>query len=95
MIDIEQHALRAFEQDALALALVPVEQLPNRIDIGRDFRRDGDELLQQLVAVDLGLAHAAPQGIVMDERAVDFGGQRLQIGEIGRMDAPAAPTLSS
>ena len=65
VIDVEQRALRALEQDALALPALGVEQRPHRIDIGQDLRRDLGELSAQLVGGNLGLAEAAAQRIVM------------------------------
>ncbi len=49
VVDIEQHALRALEQDALALATLHVEQRPHRVDVREDFRRDLGELVAKIV----------------------------------------------
>ncbi len=45
VVDIQQRALRAFEQDALAFASLLVEQRPHRIHVGQDPRRDARELV--------------------------------------------------
>jgi hypothetical protein len=40
VVDVEQRALRALEQDALALAALLVEQPPHRLGIGQQLRRE-------------------------------------------------------
>ena len=76
MIDIEQRALRAFEEDALALAFVAVEQMPDGIDIGRDLGAMAMSCSSKRVAATSGWPMPAPQGVVMDERAIDLRGER-------------------
>ena len=78
--------MRAFEQNALAFALMPVEELPHRVDIRRDLGRDRCQLLEQFVAVDFRLRKPAPQRVVMDQRTVDLRGQRLEILQIDHVD---------
>ena len=86
MIDVEQRPLRAFEQDALALAALGVEQRPHRVDIGQDLRRDLAELAAQLVGGNLRLAQAPAQRIVMAEDALDLGLERRQVLEVHHPD---------
>ena len=52
VVDIEQRALRALEQDALALAALDVEQPPHRLGIGQQLRRQRGQLLQDAAAVE-------------------------------------------
>ena len=65
MVDVEQSALRALEQDALALPALQVEQRPDRIDIGKNLRRYLGELSSQIVGGNLGLAETATKRIVV------------------------------
>ncbi len=48
MIDVKQRALRALEQDALALAPLDVEQPPYGFGIGQKLRRQRGQFLQDL-----------------------------------------------
>ena len=52
VVDIEQRALRALEQNALALAALEVEQPPHRFGIGQKLRRQRGQFLQDSAAVD-------------------------------------------
>ncbi len=61
VVDVEQRALRPFEQDALALPPLGVEQRPHRIHVRQHLRRDRRELAAKLIGADLRLAQAAPQ----------------------------------
>ena len=45
VVDVEQRALRALEQDALAGAALVVEQAPDGVHVGQHLRRDRGELL--------------------------------------------------
>ena len=56
MVDVEQRPLRAFEQDALALATLGVEQRPHRVHVGQNLGRDLAQLIAQLVGGNLWLA---------------------------------------
>ncbi len=90
MVDVEQRALRAFEQDALAGPAGRVEQLPRDVDEGQDLRRDLGQLGDQLLLGELGLAEAAAQRVVMHEETVDLGAERRRVAQIlGADGAPA------
>ena len=89
VVDVEQRALRALEQDALARAALAVEQRPHVVDVGQDLRRDLGELAHQRVLADLGHAEPAPQRVVVHEQAVDLGAQRAEVLEV--LDADGAP----
>ena len=96
MVDIEQGALRALEQDALALAPRQIEQRPHRVDVGENLRRDLGELSAQIVGRDLGLAEPAAKRIVVGEDALDLRLERRQILEVHHPDgAPADLVLVS
>ena len=90
MVDVEQRALRAFEQDALALAALLVEQRPDRIHVGQHLRRDRGELVVDRARRDLGHAEPAAQRVVMRQQPLDLAVERLQVGEIHQPDGAAA-----
>ncbi len=90
MVDVEQRALRALEQDALARAALAVEQIPGHVHVGQDFGRDLGELGHQLGLGELRLAETAAQRVVVHEDAVDLGTQRVEVLQILHADgAPA------
>ncbi len=53
MVDIEQRALRALEQNPLALAALEIEQPPHRFGVRQKLRRQCGQVLQDCRAVDL------------------------------------------
>ena len=66
VVDVEQRALRALEQDALALAPLAVEQRPDRVDVRQHLAaRSRASSAQSCVGGDLRLAEAAAQRIVV------------------------------
>ena len=90
MVDVEQRALRALEQDALALAALEVEQPPYRFGIGQQLGRQRGQFLQDALAVDLFEIEPAAQRVVMRQQAVDLVRQRVEIGEVHQADGAAA-----
>ena len=90
VVDVEQRALRALEQDALALAALDVEQPPHRFGIGQKLRRQRGQFLQDARAVDLFQIEPAAQRVVMRQQAVDLVRQRVEIGEVHQPDRAAA-----
>ena len=90
MIDVEQRALRALEQDSLAFAPLDVEQPPYGFGIGQKLRCQHCQIPQDLFAVDLCQIEPAAQRIVMRQQPIDLVRQRIEIGEIHQADrAPA------
>ena len=86
---VVQQGPRALEQDAL-LAALPVEKRPDRVDERPDALGDARQLFVDGGGIDLGLAQAPPQRVVMDEQAVDLGAQGARVGEVHDPDgAPA------
>ena len=73
VVDVEHGALRALEQDAAAGALELGQAQPDRLGEGQQPGRQGGELGQQRVAVDLLDAEAAAQRVVVDQQLVDLG----------------------
>ena len=90
MVDIEQHALRALEQDALSGAPRRVEAAPGGAHERQDLRRDLHQRREQRRAVDLLRAVAAPERIVVRQQPVDLARQARRIGEIDHADGAAA-----
>src|SRR5215217_7376627 len=90
MIDIEQNALRSFEQHAFALCARVIENGPDGIDIGSDFWGDLYELLYEVLRLHLRLAMAAPQRIVMLQQPIDLRSDRVEVGKILHADGPPA-----
>ena len=88
-VDVQQSALCAFEQDALALPLGGVELFPDRAGVGQDLRCDFTQLGQQRVTVDLFKTTAPAQCVVMHQSAVDPTGESFFVGQIGHADDPA------
>ena len=70
MVDIEQHALRAFEQDARTGLAHGVEALPHRLRKLQHVGRDILQLCQQRRAIDRRLAETGAQRIVMGAQAI-------------------------
>jgi len=90
VVHIQESALRALEQDALALAALEIEQPPHRLGIGQQFRREGREFFQDVGAVEFFQVEPAAQRIVVRQQAVDLVRQRVEIGEIHQADGAAA-----
>ena len=90
MVDVEQRALRALEQDALARPAQVLEQRPGPVHIGQDVRRDVLQLGADRLRLDLFEAEAPAQGVVMGEQALDLGVERREIGEVHDADGAAA-----
>ena len=96
VVDVEQRALGALEQDPLALAPLLVEQRPHRIHVGQHPRRDALELVLDRCRVDLLESEPAPQRVVMRQQPLDLAPERRQVGEVHHPDgAPADLVLIS
>ena len=52
MVHIQERALRPFEQHALAVLLGLIQHPPGRLHIGKDLRRDLQQLAEQSIRVD-------------------------------------------
>ena len=89
VVDVEHGALRALEQDAAAGALELGQAQPDRLGERQQPGRQGGELGQQRVAVDLLDAEAAAQRVVVEQQLVDLGRQRVGVGEVADADGAA------
>ena len=92
MVDVEQHALRAFEQDALAVSPGLVELAPHGPGIGQDEVGDFAEVALQALAIDRRLAEAGAQRVVVRAQAIEQGIEIGKLLEVAQADR-AAPDL--
>ena len=90
MIDIEQDALRAFEQDALALRLGRVEREPDGLGIRQDEVGDFAQFRHQGVAVNRRFAETGAQSVVMRGQTVDLRAEIVEMGEVADADGATA-----
>ena len=90
MVDIQHHALRAFEQDAPPLTHLLVEQLPDRLGIGQNLRRDLQQFGLQRRAIRLRQVEADAQRTVMGQQPLDFHVQRGRVSKVRHPDGAAA-----
>ena len=89
VVDVEHGALGALEQDAAAGALQLGQAQPDRLGEGQQLGRQGGELGQQRLAVDLLDAEAAAQRVVVEQQLVDLGRQGVGVGEVADADRAA------
>ena len=64
MIDIEQHALRAFEQDAFAGAAFVFQQFPDHVHERQDARRHAEQFISQRRRRNLGEPEPAYDAVI-------------------------------
>ena len=82
MIDIEQHPLRAFEQDAAPPRARLGQIAPDRADERQHEARDLGQLGEQRGAVDRRLAEAGAQRVVMRGQPIELRPQIAKMREI-------------
>jgi hypothetical protein len=90
VVDVEQHALRALEQDALAARLCRRAGLPDRPRIRQHRPAISASSRHQPVAVDARLAEAGAQRIVMGADAVELRAELAEMGQVAHPDRAAA-----
>ena len=90
VVDVQQCALRALEQDARAALAVLVEDFPNPVDIGNDRVRNRAQLLHQRLVRDFVIAEATAKRVVMGQQPVDFRRQRFHVLQVHRPDRATA-----
>src|SRR3546814_11905206 len=73
VIDIEQHALRAFEQDALARRPRIAQHPPGRLCERQYERRDLAQFPEQPRAIDRRLAEPGAPRVVVGGQAIELG----------------------
>src|SRR5690349_13073322 len=82
VIDVEQNALRTFEQDSAAAALRFIEVAPHRLGERKDEIGDLGQVVQQALAIDRRLAKAGAQCIVVGAEAVELRPEFAEMGEV-------------
>ena len=90
MVDVQQHALRAFEQDLPAAAAAPVEVAPDRSREGQHETGDLAQVASKRVAIDRRLVEAGAQRVVMRAQAVEQRVEVFELGEIADANRAAA-----
>ena len=90
VVDVEQHALRAFEQDAAAGAARFVEVAPHRAGEGQHEIGDRGEVAAEALAVDRRLAEAGAERVVVGAEAVELRVEFAQMSEVADADRAAA-----
>ena len=92
MIDVEEYALRAFEEDPAAPASGLVQVAPDRPRELEDEIGDFGEVVAEPLAVYRRLSEARAKRIVMGAEAIEQGLQLAEMGEVADPDraAPAA-----
>ena len=96
VVDVEQRALRALEQDALALAALLVEQRPDRVHEGQHLRRDRGKLVVDRAAPSISSQpEAAAQRVVVRQQALDLARAASSRSARSIRRIARRPTLSS
>src|SRR5437868_4886473 len=90
MINVEERALRALEQNALALAPLALKQGPDSVHERQDLRRNRRQVFVHGQILNLGQTMTAPQRIVVRKQPVDLSAQRRQVLKIHESDGAAA-----
>ena len=90
VIDIEQHALGAFEQDAPPACLGLVQRQPNRAGELKHEVGDFAQLSGQRGPVHRRLAEAGAERIVMGGEAVDLRTEAVEMGKVADANGAAA-----
>ena len=90
MVDVEQDALRALEQDPPAAPSGLVEVAPYRPRERQYELGDFGEVVLEPLAIDRWLAEAGAQGIMVRAQAVEQRVEFVEMGEIAHADGAAA-----
>src|SRR3546814_2447364 len=89
MIDVEQYALRAFEQDARAGLADLFQALPHRLRIFEHIVGDFGQVGDQARAVDRRFAEPGAQRVVMRGQAVDLRFEMVEMRQVADADRAA------
>ena len=90
MIDVEQHALRAFEQDAPSAQARFIERDPDWPGELEDEVGDLAQIALQSRAIDAGPTEAGAKGIVMGADAIELRAELAEMGKVADADRAAA-----
>ncbi len=89
MIDIQQHALRAFKQNLCASPAHFLQPLPNRLRKPHHEWRNLFELCQQSRPIHRGLIKACTQGVMVRAKPVQLRLQIIEMRQIAHADCTA------
>ena len=90
VVDVEQDALRAFEQDFRARLADLLQPLPHRLRIFEHEGRDLAQFGEQLLAVDRLLFEPRAQRVVMRAQPVELRFEMVEMRQIAHADRAAA-----
>ncbi len=93
MVNIQHHALSAFEQNATACADLFVEQFPDRLGIGQDLVSDLEQFCFQLGAVWFWQADTDAQRLVVGQKALDLHVEGGGVCKVCDADGAAADAV--
>ena len=92
MVDIQQRALGALEENATPQLARLIEPFPNPIGEGQDLRRDLQQLGNDFIPIIFLDAQSPGQGVVMHQQRVHPGRQQIRIRQIANPNR-ATPDL--
>jgi hypothetical protein len=90
VIDVEQHALRAFEQDAASARPRLVQRQPDRPREGQHEPGNLAQVRLQRLAIDRRFPEARAQRVVMRAQAIELRIELVDMGEVADADRAAA-----
>ena len=90
MVDVEQHALCALEQDSPPATASLVEVAPHRPGERKDEVGDFGQVVEQTLAVDRRLAETGAECVVVRAQAVEQRSELPEMGEVAHPDRAAA-----
>jgi hypothetical protein len=90
VIDVEQHALRAFEQDAASARPRLVQRQPDRPREGQHEPGNLAQVRLQRLAIDRRFPEARAQRVVMRAQAIELRIEPVDMGEVADADRAAA-----
>src|SRR4051794_256843 len=90
MIDIEQDALRALEQNAAAALKGRIEIAPDRTGEGQNEIGDFPEIVKQPLSVYRRLVEAGTKRIVMRTQPIEHRSEIVELGEVANADCASA-----
>ena len=90
MVNIEQHALRAFEQYPRACFADFIQPLPHGLCIFKNERRDFGKVCQQALAVHRRLAKTGAQCVMVGAQTIQLRVKSIQMCQVTHADRAAA-----
>ena len=88
MIDIQQDALRPFEQDPIAALAGGIERAPDGLGKGQDKVCNFAQIVEQAIAIDRRLVEPGPQCVMMRAQPIELRFQVIEMREVAHPDRP-------